>query len=145
MTGIAWLPIVCALPVLLFGEWLVRRVSCLGKFSIPAPVIGGLLVSLVVLLLNATGASAIQFATKVTAPWWTWLVSIEPEWATGPAKSLSLPLLVGFFTCIGLNATWDIVRRGSLPLLIFLGVATLLGVVQNLAGIATAKGLGVHP
>jgi ESS family glutamate:Na+ symporter len=145
MTSSAWLPIALALPVLLFGEWLVRRIVFLGKFSIPAPVVGGLLVAVLVLMLNATGTSALQIASKVTAPWWTWLVSIEPEWAARPAKSLSLPLQVGFFTCIGLNATWDIVRRGSLPLLIFLGVAALLGVVQNIVGVATAKSIGVHP
>jgi ESS family glutamate:Na+ symporter len=145
MTSSAWLPILLALPVLLFGEWLVRHVRFLNKFSIPAPVVGGLVVSLVVLALNATGASHIQLASKNDTPWWTWIVSTEPEWATHPSKMLSLPLMVGFFTCIGLNATWDIVRRGSVLLLLFLGCTALLEVVQNLAGVATAKAIGAHP
>lgn len=145
MTVPPWILVLAALPVLLFGEWLVRKIPVLGRFSIPAPVIGGLLVSLVVLLLNATGASAVQLVSKVSTPWWTWLVTIEPEWGARPERNLALPLLVGFFTCIGLNATWDIVRRGSVALLIFLGVATLLGVAQNLAGIAAAKAIGENP
>jgi ESS family glutamate:Na+ symporter len=145
MTSSAWVPIILALPVLLVGEWLVGRVGFLRKFSIPAPVIGGLLVALLVLVLNLSGAAQVQIASKVTAPWWTWLVSREPEWVTHPEKTLSLPLLVGFFTCIGLNATWDIVRRGSVPLILFLAVATLLGVVQNIVGVVMAYAIGVHP
>jgi ESS family glutamate:Na+ symporter len=145
MTSSAWLPILLALPVLLLGEWLVRRIKFIARCSIPAPVVSGLLVALVVLVLNLTRTSDVQLASKVTTPWWTWIVSTEPEWFTHPAKTLSLPLMVGFFTCIGLNATWDVVKRGSLPLLIFLGVATLLSVTQNLAGVAAAKSIGAHP
>lgn len=145
MTSSAWLPVLLALPVLLLGEWLVRRIRFLEKFSIPAPVVGGLMVSLVVLLLNATGTSAVQLASKVSTPWWTWIVSTEPEWARHPEKMLSLPFMVGFFTCIGLNATWDILRRGSVLLLLFLSATALLEVVQNVAGVATAKAIGAHP
>ncbi len=145
MNNPAWIPIVLALPVLLLGEWLVHRVAFFRKFSIPAPVVGGLLVALAVLGVNAGGASAFQIASKVTAPWWTWVVSIEPEWADRPAKTLSLPFMVAFFTCIGLNAAWEILRRGSFPLVIFLVVTTLLGIVQNVVGVAAAWSIGAHP
>lgn len=145
MTSPAWLPVACVLPVLLCGEWLVRRVGFLERFSIPAPVVGGLAVSLVVLMWNLAGGGTTQFVPKVDAPWWTWLVNIEPDWLRRPTTSMSLPLLVGFFTCIGLNATWELLRRGSVPLLVFLGVAGVLGVTQNLAGVACAKLMGAHP
>ncbi|MBU3537190.1 sodium/glutamate symporter, partial [Alkalihalobacillus clausii] len=39
-----WLLLALALPVLVLGEWLVRRIAFLARFNIPAPVVGGLLV-----------------------------------------------------------------------------------------------------
>jgi len=139
------MPVLLAVPVLLLGQWLVRRFRILGRFNIPAPVVGGLLVSFGVLAFNLAGSSTVEFATKVTAKWWTWLVTIEPEWVNAPAKGVNLPLMVGFFTCIGLNATWDVVRRGSVQVIVFLGLATVLAAVQNALGIGLAKAMGVNP
>lgn len=137
--------VLLALPVLLGGEQLVRRVQFLNRSNIPAPVAGGLLVAVLVLLLNLAGVIAIKFTSTVSAAWWTWLVTIEPEWAVRPAKSLSVPLLVAFYVCVGLNSTWAVVRKGSVQVVVFLAVATLLGVIQNLVGITIAKTLGLHP
>ncbi|MBI1398227.1 MAG: sodium:glutamate symporter [Betaproteobacteria bacterium] len=141
----AWLPVLAAIPVLLAGEWLVDRISVLRKFNIPAPVVGGLFVSLVVLGVNLASDSPLQFVTKVTAQWWTWIVTIEPEWIHAPAKGVTLPLMVAFFTCIGLNATWDVVRRGSGQVLLFLAIGTVLAVFQNGIGVGLASVLGVDP
>jgi ESS family glutamate:Na+ symporter len=145
MTIPAWYLFLLAIPVLLLGEWIIKRIAVLGRFYIPAPVVGGLLLSIGVLIYNLAGAGRIDFLTNVTAQWWTWLVTIEPEWVGAPAKNVTLPLMVGFFTCIGLNATWDVVRKGSVQVILFLGVATLLAVVQNCIGIGLAKALGVEP
>jgi ESS family glutamate:Na+ symporter len=145
MTIPAWLPVVLAIPVLLLGEWLIKRIAVLGRFNIPAPVVGGLLVSLGVLAANLAGAGKIEFITNVTARWWTWLVTIEPEWVNAPAKGVNLPLMVGFFTCIGLNATWDVVRKGSVQVVLFLALATALAAIQNGLGVGLAKLLGVEP
>jgi len=141
----AWWPVVLAVPVLLLGETLVRRFTVLSRFDIPAPVVGGLIVSLVILAANASGLWPVQFAMKVSAPWWTWLVSTEPEWAGAPAKNVNLPFLVGFFTCIGLNASWDLVRRGSWQVMLFLALSTVLALVQNVVGAGLAKLLDVSP
>jgi len=145
MTLSPWIPVLLAIPVLLLGESLVRRVNLLARFSIPAPVVGGLLVSLVLLVGNLTGIWPAQFETKVVAPGWTWLVTIEPEWAKAPAKGVNLPFLVAFFTCIGLNARWALLKRGSLQVLLFLGVSAVLAVVQNGIGVGLAKLMGVSP
>jgi ESS family glutamate:Na+ symporter len=141
----AWWPVVLAAPVLLLGETLVRRLKVLSRFDIPAPVVGGLIVSLAVLAANASGLWPVQFETKVSAPWWTWLVSTERDWAGAPAKNANLPFLVGFFTCIGLNASWDLVRRGSWQVVLFLALATALALVQNILGVGLAQLLGVSP
>ena len=145
MTIPAWLSIVLALPVLLLGEWLVRHVRTFRRFNIPEPVIGGLLISLVVLGLNLASLGPIVFLSKVTAQWWTWVVTIEPEWIAAPEKSVSLPLLVAFFTCIGLNASADLMRKGGLQVVTFLALATVFAFLQNGLGVVLAKMLGVNP
>lgn len=132
-----------AIPVLLLGEQLVRRVRWLERTNIPAPVVGGLLVALLVLVANVAAQAALNFDTSIKAAWWTWLVTIEPEWAARPVKSLSVPLLGAFYVCAGLNCTWAVVRKGGIQVVIFLAVASLLGVVQNVVGIAIAKGMGL--
>jgi ESS family glutamate:Na+ symporter len=101
-------------------------------------------VSLAVLAVNLAGVSA-RIDLDTAARWWTWLVTIEPEWREAPAKNVNLPFLVAFFTAIGLNASWDLVRRGSGPLVVFLLLAGGLAVIQNVVGLALAMGLGVSP
>ncbi len=145
MTLSPWLPLFLAIPVLLLGEWLVRRFSFLARFNIPAPVVGGILISLVVLAVNLIGPGGIKFTTNVTERWWTWLVTIEPEWARSPAKSVSFPMMAAFFTCVGLNATWLVVRRGSVQVVLFLVLATVLAAIQNGVGIGLARLQGADP
>lgn len=145
MTIPAWYAVLLAVPVLLLGEFLVKRVRLLARFNIPAPVVGGLLISALVLLGNVTNVWPVQLDSKIAARWWTWLVTIEPEWVKAPAKNANLPFLVAFFTCIGLNASWAIAKRGSLQVLIFLAVAAVLALLQNLIGIGLAKLMGVSP
>ena len=145
MTISAFFVVLLAIPVLLLGELLVRHVRLLSRFNIPAPVVGGLLVSAFVLAGHLTGAFAVQFQNNVTARWWTWLVTAEVDWFKAPSKNVNTPFLVAFFTCIGLNARWDLVRRGGLQVLVFLAVAGVLAVLQNGIGAVLAKVLGVSP
>jgi ESS family glutamate:Na+ symporter len=145
MTISPWFAVALALPVLLLGEWLVRRVSVLARFNIPAPVVGGLLFALVLLGGNLTGWFAAKFQTSVTAQWWTWLVSTELEWTKAPSKNVNLPFLVAFFTCIGLNASWSLVKKGSGYALVFLAISTVLAVFQNVIGVLLAKLMGEPP
>lgn len=145
MTISAWFTIALAIPVLLLGEFLVRRIAVLARFNIPAPVVGGLLLSLLVFAGNLSHVWPAKFDTKIAAQWWTWLVTIEPEWVNAPAKSANLPFLVIFFTCIGLNASWSLVKKGSLQVLLFLGLAGVLSVIQNGIGVALAKAMGLSP
>jgi ESS family glutamate:Na+ symporter len=145
MTISAWFTIALAIPVLLLGEFLVRRIPVLARFNIPAPVVGGLLLSLLILACNLSNIWPAKFDTKIAAQWWTWLVSIEPEWVNSPAKNANLPFLVMFFTCIGLNASWSLVKKGSVQVLIFLALAGVLAVIQNGIGVALAKAMGQSP
>jgi len=145
MTIPAWFAVALAIPVLLLGEFLVRRIKLLSRFNIPAPVVGGLLLSLLILAGNLTGWVAAKFETSVAAQWWTWLVTIEPEWVNAPSRNVNQPFLIAFFTCVGLNASWSLVKKGSSWVLIFLAISTVLAVAQNLLGVPLAKMMGQSP
>jgi ESS family glutamate:Na+ symporter len=140
-----WCLLALAVPIVLAGDLVVRRVRILSQFNIPGPVVGGLGFSLLVLLLSATGVVTLSFQTKVTAGGWTWLVTPDFEWLSRPAKSLNQPLLVGFFTCVGLAAPVRVLRDGGRALVVLLGGATVLAVVQNIVGVALAHVLGAPP
>jgi ESS family glutamate:Na+ symporter len=140
-----WWLLALVAPILLGGEWLQRRVAVLGRFNIPPPVVGGFLFSLLVLAFNVSGLGTLAIGNKVDAGWWTWLVTSETEWAARPEKTVHLPFLVGFFTCVGLNATWLVVRRGSHQLLVFWVISAGLVLAQNLLGTALARLLGETP
>ena len=140
-----WLLLLLAVPVLLAGEAVVRCWPVLARFNVPVPVVGGLLCSGLVLVLKLSGVVAITFGTKVSAGAWTWLVTPEFEWVSRPLKNLNLPLLVAFFTCVGLGAPVQVLRTGGRALAVLLLAATVLAVVQNAVGVALAVALGAPP
>jgi len=107
--------------------------------------VGGLLFSALLLAVNLSGWATITFAAKVSAGWWTWLVTPETEWVSRPAKNLNLPLLVAFFTCIGLGAPVRVLRTGGSALVILLAAATAMAVLQNVVGVGLAVAMGVPP
>ena len=130
-----------AIPVLLFGEWLTRRIGWLGRTNVPAPIVGGLLVAVTLLVLSRQpGLVALQGNTA--NPYWLW--PVLPQWgfAMPKATDVERPLLILFFTCIGLNASWRVARQGGLPLVIYLGLAIGIAAIQATSGIATAVALG---
>jgi glutamate:Na+ symporter, ESS family len=143
MTNSAWWLLALAMPVLLLGEFLVKKITFLSRYNIPAPVVGGLLVSLLIFAVNATGISSIQFTSKVDDRWWTWLITTEIDWRNSPKLDVHRPFLVGFFTCIGLNASWDLARRGGWQVIVFLITAAVLAFLQNILGVLLAKLMGV--
>jgi ESS family glutamate:Na+ symporter len=149
MTISPWILLLLAVPVLLLGEFLVRHVKILSRFNIPVPVAGGLVVALIFLGCNLAFTNKIQFETKVTERWWTWIVTPEAQWSADPAKdkpqAVQLPFLVAFFTCVGLNASWRLVRKGSFQVFLFLILSTVLALIQNVVGVSMAKLLHVSP
>jgi ESS family glutamate:Na+ symporter len=136
-----WLLLLLAWPLLLLGQAVLRGVPVLARLSIPVPVMGGLLFALACLLLRVTGVE-VTFATKVDAGWWTWLVTPDTEWLARPAKNVNLPLLIGFFTCVGLAAPLRLLASGGRMLAVLLLGTTVLAVLQNAAGVAVATALG---
>jgi ESS family glutamate:Na+ symporter len=58
--------------------------------------------------------------------------------------ALQTPLMIAFFTTIGLGASLALLKVGGPQVLLFWGLASLLAVIQNGVGVLLAKVLGVH-
>ena len=140
-----------AIPVLLLGEQLVARVRWLGRLNIPAPIVSGLLVAIAVLVTQRVSPGSLVIADRSASVVWQWLAlpqwSFNPPaaWSKGSPPYVYAPLLILFFTCIGLNASWALARSGGLPLLGYLGLATVFAALQYAVGIGTALASGVDP
>lgn len=108
--------------VLFIGYAIRRRVRVLDKYNIPAPVVGGFLFAAVALAIRLPGWIEFQFDT-----------------------SLQAPLMIAFFTTIGLGANLKLLKIGGPQVLLFWGLATILIVLQDGIGVFLAQVLGVHP
>ncbi|MFT3787840.1 MAG: sodium/glutamate symporter [Tepidisphaeraceae bacterium] len=131
-----------AIPVLLFGEQIVKRVKLIGDSNIPAPIIGGLIVAVAVMLVQELAPGRLGLDGSTSAVAWLWPILPQWDFATPKPDGVHTPLLILFFTCIGLNASWGLARQGGVPLLIYLVIATAFGALQYVSGILTAKALG---
>jgi ESS family glutamate:Na+ symporter len=106
--------------VLFVGKRINDAVGVLREFSIPEPVTGGLIFSVLFAL--------IYFTTDV---------SVEFELT---ARDV---LLVYFFTTIGINASLQDLFRGGRPLVVLLSITIAYMFVQNLTGISVAALFGL--
>jgi glutamate:Na+ symporter, ESS family len=114
--------ILAAFLVLAAGRALVARISFLKRFSIPAPVVGGVLVAVLLALADAFGGVRVSFD-----------------------MALRDNLLLMFFTTVGLSADARMLARGGPKLVLFLAVSAAFIIVQNLVGIAAALAMDLHP
>ncbi len=108
--------------VLFAGYGVRRRVGVLDRFNIPAPVIGGFLFAAAALALRQLGILALEFDTL-----------------------LQSPLMVAFFTTIGLGASLGLLKKGGPQVGLFWLLASVLAVAQNVVGLGLATVLGVDP
>ena len=114
--------ILAALVVLTAGRLLVSWTPFLQRFSIPPPVVGGVLVAILLALTDAFGGLRVSFD-----------------------MGLRDNLLLMFFTTVGLSADARMLVNGGPKLLIFLGISAVFIAVQNLVGIAAALAMDLHP
>ncbi len=101
--------------VLFVGKRLNDAIPILREFSIPEPVTGGLLFSVIFGIVYAASGVAVEFN----------LVARDV-------------LLVYFFTTIGINASLKDLLAGGKPLVILLVITIAYMIVQNLTGISVA-------
>ncbi len=109
--------------VLLFvGYGLQRVFPWLARLNIPAPVIGGLLASVAVLLARLYELPMPEFDT-----------------------TMQTPLLVAFFTTIGFSASVALLKIGGPQVALLLAIVTVFSILQNVVGMGIAVAFGQDP
>ena len=104
------------------GYGLCRAIPLLRRYNLPEPVLGGLLVALLAWWAHSRGTPLFKLDT-----------------------SLQSPLMIAFFTSIGVNASLRLLKVSGRQVAVFLVIASGFAVLQNLVGIAVAKLFGLHP
>lgn len=111
-----------AIIALILGNFLKNKISFLKTFFIPSPVVGGLIISILVLILKQTKIATVEFD-----------------------KVLQDFFMNIFFTAIGLSASFSMLKKsGILGVKLALAIIILLP-LQNLIGVGLAKILGINP
>ena len=105
---------------LLLGIFFTRTIPFLKRFCIPAPVSGGLLVSL--LTLASYGILGVEFSFD------------------GTIKDICMML---FFTSVGFQSNMKALKQGGRPLVVMVLLVAVLIIMQNLISLGTAKALGI--
>ena len=108
--------------VLFLGYGLRRAVPPLARLNLPAPVLGGFLVAVVVAVAHQSGVQLVRFD-----------------------RTLQTPLQNAFFTSIGFAASLQLLRLGGPLVLRFFLFATVAAVLQNVVGAVVAAALGQSP
>ncbi len=104
------------------GYALCRAIPFFRRYNLPEPVVGGLLVALAVWWAHGQQTTLFQLDT-----------------------TLKTPLMVAFFTTLGINASVRLLRVSGKQVMLFLLIASLFAVLQNFIGIGVAKLFGLHP
>lgn len=118
----AFLSFTIAVVLLLIGKIITLRSELLRRFSIPEPVLGGLLCAAIVALVYAVSGMRIEFELGVRDYF-----------------------LLVFFAGIGLGSDIGTLLKGGRPLLLLLMLATIFIVAQNAVGVAVAAAFGLNP
>ncbi len=108
--------------VLLLGRFLVRNLDLLRRYCIPEPVAGGVVFALAHLALRQAGILEISFGS-----------------------TLQTFFMVVFFCSVGFTACFRLLKKGGLQVLLFLGIAVMMCVLQNSLGAFIASAFDLDP
>ena len=110
--------------VIFLGRAVVAHSETLRKVAIPAPVISGLVFSVLVSLLKGSGIIALSFDTAII-------------------KDLCQNL---FFLCVGFGFSMKMIKRAGGKLCVLIAIAAcLLITLQDLLGVLLGNLVGLHP
>ena len=108
--------------VLLLGRFIVSKVPLLRNYCIPAPVVGGIVYALVHLGLYAAGIATISF--------------------DGTLQSFFMTV---FFCSVGFMASFKLLKKGGIQVVIFLAVSIVLVLLQDVLGSCMAAACVLDP
>ena len=107
---------------LIVGMTLTRKVTFLQKFCVPSPVSGGIIFSLITLILYS---------------WFSIEVSFD-----GTLKDV---FMLAFFTSVGFQSNLKVIKKGGKLLFIMLALMVAIITMQNLMPMGITRLLGVDP
>lgn len=107
---------------MLIGRLIRNKVSFFTRYSIPAPVIGGILFSLIHLATKTAGLLEIEFTTTLQSFFQTM-----------------------YFSTIGLSASLKILKKGGSVVFKFLLIAVFMSLMQNVIAVGISWLVGFNP
>jgi len=113
--------LLAALLTIGIGTWVIARVPLLARYSLPPAVVGGFLVAVLLLPLQAAG------------------------WKLGFGTQARGALLLVFFTTLGLTARLSALRGGGAAVALMALAIALLAIAQNAVGASVAWAFGESP
>ena len=111
-----------AVIILILGRLLRKKVKFFETYCIPSPVVGGFLFAVINLILRETNLVIFEFDNTL--------------------QSFFMTL---FFTSIGFNASWRLLKVGGRKVVMFLIMAVTLVVLQNVVAVGVGYLTGVDP
>lgn len=114
--------LILSIVLYLFGNFLTNKIYILNKLCIPSPVVGGLTFSLFVFILE-----------------YFKIVNVS-------MNTLLMPYFMSFFfTIVGLNVSFKLLKKGGKVLIIYWLLCALLGFSQNIITFVSSKLLDINP
>lgn len=107
--------------MLLIGYFVKNKVAVLGKYCIPAPVVGGFLFMFISFAGHMSGTFAFNFDTLYQDPF-----------------------MLAFFVTVGLGASYKLLVKGGILLIVYWLIAGIISVCQNAIGIAVGTAVGLE-
>ena len=107
--------------VLLVGYFIKSKINALNKYCIPAPVVGGFLFMFITFAGYMANAFTFNFDT-----------------------SYQDPFMLAFFVTVGLGASYKLLAKGGVLLIIYWLIAGVISICQNTLGIVVGKVVGLE-
>lgn len=108
--------------VFYFGGYLRKKIRFLEKYCIPSAVIGGMIFSIIALILRLTNVASISLDT-----------------------TLQNVFMTAFFTSIGYTASLRVLKNGGVKVAIFLTLSVILVILQDIVGVSLASIFNINP
>jgi glutamate:Na+ symporter, ESS family len=107
---------------LLLGKAARNSVPLFSRYAMPSPVIGGLIFSIIHIILRQSDIALFEFDI-----------------------TLQTFFQVMFFCTIGFNASFKMLKTGGKKVFVFLLVATIFAFLQNVLAVGLAGAVGINP
>ena len=117
----AIMTVAMATVLLLIGFWLKSKIKVLNKYCIPAPVVGGFLFMFITFIGHVTGTFAFNFDTYFQSPF-----------------------MLAFFTTVGLGASFQLLKKGGILLIVYWLIAGVISIFQNFIGVGVSAIVGLE-